>query len=102
VYRGYTIPPHYDSMLAKLIVRGNTWDETVRRMHRSLSEYVIRGVKTTIPYYKKVMEDPKFISGNFTTSYVEEQAEKLLYKHEKDPNDMAIAIAAAIVAHSKV
>ena len=102
VYRGYTIPPHYDSMLAKLIVRGNTWDETVRRMHRSLSEYVIRGVKTTIPYYKKVMEDPKFISGNFTTSYVEEQAEKLLYRHEKDPNDTAIAIAAAIIAHSKV
>ncbi len=102
VYRGYTIPPHYDSMLAKLVVRGNTWEETVRRMHRSLSEYVIRGVKTTIPYYKKVMEDPKFISGNFTTSYVEGQAEKLLYKHEKDPNDMAIAIAAAIIAHSKV
>jgi pyruvate carboxylase subunit A len=102
VYRGYTVPPHYDSMLAKLIVRGNTWDETVRRMHRSLSEYVIRGVKTTIPYYKKVMEDPKFISGSFTTSYVEEQAEKLLYEHEKDPNDTAIAIAAAIIAHSKV
>jgi len=102
VYRGYTVPPHYDSMLAKLIVRGNTWDETVRRMHRSLSEYVIRGVKTTIPYYKKVMEDPKFISGNFTTSYVEEQADKLLYRHEKDPNDTAIAIAAAIIAHSKV
>ena len=89
-------------MLAKLIVRGNTWDETVRRMHRSLSEYVIRGVKTTIPYYKKVMEDPKFISGDFTTSYVEEQAEKLIYEHEKDPHDTAIAIAAAIIAHSKV
>jgi pyruvate carboxylase subunit A len=102
VYRGYTVPPYYDSMLAKLIVRGNTWDETVRRMHRCLSEYVIRGVKTTIPYYKKVMEDPKFVSGNFTTSYVEEQAEKLMYEHERDPSDTAIAIAAAIIAHSKV
>lgn len=102
VYRGYTVPPYYDSLLAKLVVRGETWDETVRRMHRCLSEYVIRGVKTTIPYYKKVMEDPKFISGNFSTRYVEEQAEKLAYEHEKDPADAAIAIAAAIVAHSKV
>jgi pyruvate carboxylase subunit A len=102
VYRGYTVPPYYDSLLAKLVVRGETWDETVRRMHRCLSEYVIRGVKTTIPYYKKVMEDPKFISGNFSTRYVEEQAEKLAYEHEKDASDTAIAIAAAIVAHSKV
>jgi pyruvate carboxylase subunit A len=102
VYRGYAVPPYYDSMLAKLIVRGNTWDETVRRMHRCLSEYVIRGVKTTIPYYKKVMEDPVFISGNFSTSYVEERAKELMYEHEKDPSDTAIAIAAAIAAHSKV
>jgi len=102
VYRGYTVPPYYDSMLAKLIVRGNTWDETVQRMRRSLSEYVIRGVKTTIPYYKKVMEDPKFISGDFSTKYIEEQADKLTYEHEKDPADTAIAIAAAIIAHSKV
>jgi pyruvate carboxylase subunit A len=102
VYRGYTVPPYYDSMLAKLIVRGNTWDETVRRMHRCLSEYVIRGVKTTIPYYKKVMEDPTFISGNFSTNYVEERARELMYEHQKDPADTAIAIAAAIAAHSKV
>jgi pyruvate carboxylase subunit A len=71
-------------------------------MHRCLSEYVIRGVKTTIPYYKKVMEDPKFLSGSFSTRYIEEQADKLLYEHEKDAADTAIAIAAAIVAHSKV
>lgn len=102
VYRGYTVTQHYDSLLAKLIVRGNTWEETVKRMHRCLSEYVIRGIKTTIPYYKKVMEDPKFISGNFSTRYIEEQANTLGYEHEKDPADMAIAIAAAIIAHSRV
>lgn len=102
VYRGYTVTPYYDSLLAKLIVRGNTWQEAVSRMYRCLSEYVIRGIKTTIPYYKKVMEDPKFISGNFSTKYIEEQADKLRYEHEKDPADTAIAIAAAIVAHSKV
>lgn len=102
VYRGYTVTSYYDSLLAKLVVRGNTWDEAVRRMHRCLSEYVIRGVKTTIPYYKKVMEDPKFISGNFSTRYIEEQADKLLYEYERDPADTAIAIAAAIVAHSKL
>ncbi|HAS54571.1 MAG: acetyl-CoA carboxylase biotin carboxylase subunit [Nitrospirae bacterium GWC2_57_13] len=102
VYRGYTVTPYYDSLLAKLIVKGETWDEAVRRMHRCLSEYVIRGIKTTIPYYKKVMEDPTFISGKFTTKYIEEKAELLNYDHERDPADMAIAIAAAIVAHSKL
>ncbi len=102
VYRGYTVTPYYDSLLAKLIVKGETWDEAVRRMHRCLSEYVIRGIKTTIPYYKKVMEDPTFISGKFSTKYIEEKAELLNYDHERDPADTAIAIAAAIVAHSKL
>jgi len=83
-------------------VRGETWDEAVRRMHRCLSEYVIRGIKTTIPYYRKVMEDPTFISGRFSTKYVEEKAELLNYDHERDPADTAIAVAAAIVAHSKL
>ena len=50
VYKDYAVPPYYDALLAKLTVRGRTWDETVSRMHRSLEEYVLRGIKTTIPF----------------------------------------------------
>ncbi len=102
VYRGYTIPPYYDSLLAKLTVKGRTWEEAVQRMHRCLSEYVIRGVKTTIPFYKKVMEDEKFIKGDFTTSYIDKRLEQLSYEYEKDPTDLVLAISAAIAAHSRL
>ncbi len=102
VYRGYTVPPYYDSMLAKLIVKGQTWDEAVRRMHRSLSEYVIRGIKTTVPFYKKIMEDETFKSGNFSTKYLEERLPHLIYETERDPLDLVLAVSAAIVAHSKL
>lgn len=102
VYKGYTIPPFYDSLMAKLIVRGRTWDEAVRRMHRCLSEYVIRGVRTTIPFYKKIMEDEVFKSGHFTTKYIEERLPYLTYKRETDPLIYASVMAAAIVAHHKI
>src|SRR2546422_11754983 len=58
-YKDYTIPPYYDALLAKLVVRGRTWEETVSRAHRSLEEFVLRGVKTTIPFMKRIMEDPR-------------------------------------------
>ncbi len=102
VYKGYTIPPYYDSLLAKLIVRGRTWEETVRRMHRCLNEYVIRGVKTTIPFYKKIMEDEVFRSGQFTTHYIEERFPYLVYEQEKDPLIYVSAISAAIAAYHRI
>jgi acetyl-CoA carboxylase biotin carboxylase subunit len=102
VYRGYTVPPYYDSMLLKQIVWGRTWEEAVNRMRRCLGEYVIRGIKTTIPFYIKVMEDRVFRSGQFTTSYVQERLPLLLYWQDRDPLDMVVSIAAAIVAHSKL
>ena len=102
VYRGYTVPPYYDSMLLKQIVWGRTWEEAVSRMRRCLGEYVIRGIKTTIPFYIRVMEDRVFRSGQFTTSYVQERLPLLLYLQDRDPMDMVVSIAAAIVAHSKV
>ncbi|GIW54704.1 MAG: acetyl-CoA carboxylase subunit alpha [Nitrospiraceae bacterium] len=71
VYKDYTIPPYYDALLAKLTVRGRTWEEAVSRMHRSLEEYVLRGVKTTIPFMKAIMEEPDFRAGRFDTSYLE-------------------------------
>lgn len=102
VYGGYTVPPYYDSLLLKQIVWGRTWDEAVRRMHRSLGEYVIRGIKTTIPLYKRIMEDEQFRSGQFSTKYIEEQLPNLLYEKERDPMDLVVSISAAIVAYSKL
>jgi acetyl-CoA carboxylase, biotin carboxylase subunit len=71
VYTGYTIPPNYDSMIAKLIVTGRTREEVLNRMKRCLQEFVIEGVKTTIPFHLKLMDDAGFRSGNFTTKYLE-------------------------------
>jgi len=71
VYAGYTIPPNYDSMIAKLIVSGQTREEVVTRMKRALSEFVIEGIKTTIPFHIKLMDDPTFQSGMFTTKFLE-------------------------------
>lgn len=71
VYAGYTIPPNYDSMIGKLIVTAQSREEVLVRMKRALEEYVIEGVKTTIPFHIKLMDDPKFKSGQFTTSFLE-------------------------------
>lgn len=71
VYTGYKIPPNYDSMIAKLIVSGNTREEALTRMERCLEEFVIDGIKTTIPLQLKLMRDPDFRAGNFTTKFME-------------------------------
>lgn len=71
VYNGYTIPPYYDSMVAKLIVHANTREEAIERMKRALDEFVIEGVHTTIPFHSKVMEHPVFKSGDFDTKFLE-------------------------------
>lgn len=71
VYAGYTIPPNYDSMIAKLIVSAQSREELLVRMKRALEEFVIEGVKTTIPFHIKLMDDEGFKSGDFTTKYLE-------------------------------
>ncbi len=71
VYSGYTIPPNYDSMIAKVIVRAPTREEAIIRMKRALDEFIIEGVKTTIPFHRKLMDDAQFNSGDFTTSFME-------------------------------
>ncbi|MCO6357672.1 acetyl-CoA carboxylase biotin carboxylase subunit [Roseivirga pacifica] len=71
VYAGYSIPPNYDSMIAKLIVSGQSREEVIVRMKRALEEFVIEGIKTTIPFHIKLMSDEGFKSGNFTTKYLE-------------------------------
>ncbi len=71
VYAGYTIPPYYDSMIGKLIAIARTREEALDTMHRALSEYVIEGIKTTIPFHLLLMENEDFRNGNFTTKFME-------------------------------
>ena len=71
VYAGYVIPPYYDSMIAKLIAVAQTREEAIDTMHRALSEYVIEGIKTTIPFHLQLMKNEEFRKGNFTTKFLE-------------------------------
>jgi acetyl-CoA carboxylase biotin carboxylase subunit len=71
VYTGYTIPPNYDSMIAKLIVSAQSREEALVRMKRALQEFVIEGIKTTIPFHIKLMDDERFKSGKFTTAFMD-------------------------------
>ncbi|MCF8383317.1 MAG: acetyl-CoA carboxylase biotin carboxylase subunit [Chlorobium sp.] len=70
-YAGYVVPPNYDSMIAKLIVTANTRKEAISRMSRALDEFIVAGVKTTIPFHKQVMHSPVFRSGEFDTSFLD-------------------------------
>ena len=71
VYAGYVIPPFYDSMISKLISIAQTREEAIKKMQRALSEYVIEGIKTTIPFHQQLMEDEQFQAGNCTTKFME-------------------------------
>ncbi|MFN5209515.1 MAG: acetyl-CoA carboxylase biotin carboxylase subunit [Bacteroidota bacterium] len=71
VYAGYTIPPNYESMIAKLITIAQTREEAISKMYRALSEFVIEGVQTTIPFHLKLMQDEQFKAGNYTTKFLE-------------------------------
>ena len=71
IYAGYTIPPYYDSMIAKVIAVAQTREEAINTMERALSEYVIEGVKTTIPFHLQLMRNEDFRKGNFTTKFIE-------------------------------
>ncbi|MCG3228261.1 acetyl-CoA carboxylase biotin carboxylase subunit [Bacillus subtilis] len=70
-YPGYSIPPYYDSMIAKVITYGKTRDEAIARMKRALSEFVIEGIETTIPFHLKLLEHETFVSGEFNTKFLE-------------------------------
>jgi len=71
IYQGYVIPPHYDSMVAKLITYAPTRTECISKMKRALDEFVIEGIHTTIPFHRKMMDNPDFISGNYDTKYLD-------------------------------
>lgn len=72
VYGGYVIPPNYDSMIAKLITTAQTREEAISKMKRALDEFVIEGVKTTIPFHRQLMDNPNYVAGNYTTKFMED------------------------------
>lgn len=80
VYAGYTIPPNYDSMIAKLITTAQTREEAIAKMKRALDEFVIEGIKTTIPFHRQLMEHPDYLAGNYTTKFMED----FVIKKEED------------------
>ncbi|RME84218.1 MAG: acetyl-CoA carboxylase biotin carboxylase subunit, partial [Zetaproteobacteria bacterium] len=100
VYPGYEIPPHYDSMIAKLTVWAPDWPRLVARAKRALSEYDIRGVRTTIPFYRRLVADPLFLQGDFTTGFLDQHPEFLDFVPFEAQESRAVAIAAAIAAHA--
>ncbi len=71
IYHGYSIPPFYDSLIAKLIVWGKDRNHAIARGKRALEEFIVEGIKTTIPFHLQVLEDPRFVSGNFDTGFLE-------------------------------
>nr|HMQ64621.1 acetyl-CoA carboxylase biotin carboxylase subunit [Flavilitoribacter sp.] len=70
VYAGYTIPPYYDSMIAKLICRARTREECITKMERALDEFIVEGVKTTVPFHQRLMRDERFRKGDFNTGFL--------------------------------
>jgi pyruvate carboxylase subunit A len=100
IYTGYTIPPHYDSMLAKVIVWALDWDDEISRGERALRDMGVDGIRTTIPYYLEILRHPDFRSGSFNTGFVEAHPELTAYSNKRRKDELAGAIAAAIAAHA--
>jgi biotin carboxylase len=71
LYRGYRVPPHYDSLLAKLIVWGRDRQEAVRRARRALDTFLLGGVKTSIPLHRRILEEPDFLAGRLSTHFLD-------------------------------
>ncbi len=102
VYEGYEIPIYYDPMVSKLIVWGNNRDEAIRRMRRALYEYKITGIKTSIKYLERIMNNPSFVEGKYDTHFIEDNQEKLMNNIPDDNIDDVVAIAAFIDYLDKV
>ncbi len=100
IYTGYEVPPHYDSMLAKVIVWALTWEDVINRGERALRDMGLFGIKTTIPYYLEILRHPDFRSGDFNTGFVEAHPELVDYSQKLQRDEMAIVLAAALAAHT--
>ncbi len=100
VYTGYTLPPHYDSLCAKLVVWARNWEGLVARAQRALDDMRLFGIKTTIPYYQEILQSEDFQRADFDTSFVESHPEMTAYSLKRSPEELATVIAAAIAIHS--
>ncbi|ASK35371.1 acetyl-CoA carboxylase biotin carboxylase subunit [Alloalcanivorax mobilis] len=100
IYTGYTIPPYFDSMCLKLIAWNLSWEGALDRAKRAINDMRLQGVKTTAPYYLKILDDPGFRGGHFDTGYVDAHPELLNYSEKSNPEEIALAIATAIAAHT--
>ena len=99
IYQGYEIPRYYDSMLVKLTVYGYTWQEAVDRLARALKGFVILGVKTTIPYFEQIMQEPDFIQMTFDTSYIDTHPHLVEYLEEEREMEKIARLIAEISAY---
>ncbi|MGD8642966.1 MAG: acetyl-CoA carboxylase biotin carboxylase subunit [Chromatiales bacterium] len=99
IYTGYYIPPHYDSMCAKLVVWALDWEEALNRSRRALRDIGVYGVKTTIPYYQEILKCEDFRRGEFDTGFVEAHPELTRYSVRRTTRELTSVIAAAIAAH---
>jgi acetyl-CoA carboxylase biotin carboxylase subunit len=96
IYRGFEVPVFYDPLLSKLVAWGRNREEAIERMKRALEEYLVVGIKTTIPFYQRVLRTPSFEKGNVTTSFIDDffKEEKI---SEQNPYE-DIALAAAVIS----
>jgi len=95
IYEGFDVPLDYDPLLSKLITWGKSREEAIRRMSRALSEYQVYGIKTTIPFFERMLVHPRFLAGRYTTHFISE------LEKERDREDPAEEIAALIAAGIK-
>jgi acetyl-CoA carboxylase, biotin carboxylase subunit len=93
IYEGYEVPVHYDPLLSKLVVWGYSRQDAIRRMRRAVAEYKVLGIKTTLPFFERVLHHPAFLSGDFDTSFVEQVFAAEDHARER-PVDVAVAAAA--------
>ncbi len=100
IYTGYTVPPYYDSMLAKVIVWALTWEDAIARSRRALNDMAVFGIRTTIPYYQEILGAPAFRSGVFNTGFVDANPQLVNYSNKRRPEDIATVLAVAIAAHT--
>jgi pyruvate carboxylase subunit A len=100
IYTGYTIPPYYDSMCAKITVWALQWEELLNRASRALLDTGVYGVRTTIPYYLEVLKVPEFRAGEFDTGFVESHPELVNYKTSRPARELAAVVAASLAAHA--
>ena len=101
VYSGFQITPYYDSLISKLIVRGETRGQAILRMRRALAEYNLVGVLTNIPFHQNILTQARFIAGNFDTRFVEERFSLEKAEESKETHPEIVAVLATLVAHQQ-